>query len=135
MLVQEAKIAVSLNHGNIVRTFDLGKIEDVYFISMEYVDGMDYFQLLRRLVSVGQKMPVNSAMYVARELAAGLAHAHTRTDEKGTPLEIIHRDISPQNILISREGEVKIADFGVAKVANASGRTRAGVIKGKIVYM
>jgi serine/threonine protein kinase len=135
MLVQEAKLAVGLNHANVVKTFDLGKIDNIYFITMEYIDGADYFRVLKQLSEYDENIPIHAALYVAREVAAGLDYAHTRLDSRGEPLGLIHRDISPQNILLSRHGEVKITDFGVAKVANVQGQTRAGVIKGKLVYM
>ena len=135
MLVDEAKLAVKLTHANIAQTFDLGRIEDTYFISMEYVDGADCFRILKAVSELNQEMPIAAALYVVRETMAGLDYAHNKTDDEGTPLRIIHRDISPQNILLSRHGEVKIVDFGIAKAANVSSKTRAGVIKGKLVYM
>jgi serine/threonine protein kinase len=135
MLVDEAKIAVSLNHPNIAQTFDLGKISNCYFISMEFVDGTDYFQMLKTISDMGSEIPLEAAVLIAHEVLSGLDYAHKKCDENGRPLRIIHRDISPQNILISRYGEVKIVDFGIAKAANLSTRTRAGVIKGKLVYM
>jgi serine/threonine protein kinase len=135
MLINEAKIAVGLNHRNVVQTFDLGRIGNRYFISMEYVDGMDLFQLLKRLTELGSSMPVELAAYAVQGALSGLDYAHNKCDEQGKPLRIIHRDMSPQNILCSRQGEVKITDFGIAKAANLTGKTRAGVIKGKLVYM
>ncbi len=135
MLVDEAKITVKLNHPNIAQTFDLGKIEHCYFISMEYVDGADFFQILKRTSEMRDDLPIESALLVVSEALLGLSYAHNKSDEAGTPLQIIHRDISPQNLLISRHGEVKLVDFGIAKAANLSTKTRAGVIKGKLVYM
>ena len=135
MLVDEAKLAVQLNHPNITQTFDLGRIGDVYFISMEYVDGADYFRVLKGVTDRDADIPVAAALFVAKEVCSGLHYAHTKVDSAGEPLRIIHRDVSPQNVLVSRQGEVKLVDFGIAKAANASTRTRAGVIKGKLVYM
>ncbi len=135
MLVNEAKIAVKLNHHNIAQTFDLGRINNCYFISMEFVDGADFFQILKRLTDVNSSLPVEAAVFVAHEALQGLEYAHTKCDEDGQPLKIVHRDMSPQNILLSRHGEVKIVDFGIAKAANLTNKTRAGVIKGKLVYM
>ena len=135
MLVDEAKITVKLNHPNIAQTFDLGKIENCYFISMEYVDGADFFQILKRTSEMRDDLPIESALLVVSEALLGLSYAHGKSDEQGSPLQIIHRDISPQNLLISRHGEVKLVDFGIAKAANLSTKTRAGVIKGKLVYM
>ena len=135
MLVDEAKIAVGLNHPNIAQTFDLGKIGGSYFITMEYVDGADFFQILKGLSDMDVDIPVEAAVYVVHEALSGLEYAHSKSDPQGTPLHIIHRDVSPQNILLSRHGEVKLVDFGIAKAANLSHKTRAGVIKGKLVYM
>ena len=135
MLVDEAKIAVGLNHPNIAQTFDLGKIGGSYFITMEYVDGADFFQILKGLSDMDVDIPIEAAIYVVHEALNGLDYAHSKTDPQGTPLQIIHRDVSPQNILLSRHGEVKLVDFGIAKAANLSHKTRAGVIKGKLVYM
>ena len=135
MLVDEAKITVQLNHPNIVQTFDLGRIGHAYFISMEYVDGADFFNLLKRTSELGRKFPVAAALLVVHEALRGLDYAHRKKDETGRPLSIIHRDVSPQNILISRQGEVKLVDFGIAKAATLSTKTRSGVIKGKLVYM
>jgi serine/threonine protein kinase/pSer/pThr/pTyr-binding forkhead associated (FHA) protein len=135
MLVDEAKIAVGLNHPNIAQTFDLGKISNSYFISMEFVDGADFFQILKGLSDMEVDIPIDAAVYVVHEALCGLDYAHNKRDTSGSALQIIHRDISPQNILLSRHGEVKIVDFGIAKAANLSHKTRAGVIKGKLVYM
>ena len=135
MLVDEAKIAVGLNHPNIAQTFDLGKISGCYFISMEYVDGADFFQILKGLSDMDVDIPVDAALHAVHEALTGLDYAHKKIDADGKPLHIIHRDISPQNILLSRHGEVKIVDFGIAKAANLSHKTRAGVIKGKLIYM
>ncbi|MCK5798623.1 MAG: protein kinase [Deltaproteobacteria bacterium] len=135
MLIDEAKLSIALNHPNIVQTFDLEQLDKSYFISMEFVDGCDYFQLLKKLSTRGEKVPIDIALFVAREALSGLDYAHTKVDPTGTPLKIIHRDISPQNILVSREGRVKLVDFGIAKATNLSSKTRAGVIKGKLVYM
>jgi serine/threonine protein kinase len=135
MLVNEAKLAVKLNHPNIVQTYDLGRIGRIYFISMEFVDGADYFQVLRRITEHDQDVPIAAALMVARDMLGGLDYAHNCIDTDGTSLKIIHRDISPQNILLSRRGDVKLVDFGIAKAANLSTKTRAGVIKGKLVYM
>jgi serine/threonine protein kinase len=135
MLVAEAKLSVELNHPNIIQTFDLGQIEGITFISMEHVDGADFFKILTKLADLGQMIPVEAALFVVRDTLRGLSYAHQKHDAKGKPLRIVHRDVSPQNILVSRQGEVKLVDFGIAKAANATTKTRAGVIKGKLVYM
>jgi serine/threonine-protein kinase len=135
MLIDEAKIAVGLNHVNIVQIFDLGRDGKTYYISMEYIDGADLFKIMRRLSEADVDVPIDVAAYVAQEICTGLDYAHRKRDDQGRPLGIIHRDISPQNILISHSGEVKIVDFGIAKAASRSRKTQAGVIKGKYYYM
>ena len=135
MLADEAAVAVGLHHPNITQTFDLGQIGAVHFLSMEYLDGGDFYQLLRDITDGGGDVPMDTALWVAREMLTGLAYAHEKLDDLGQPLGIIHRDVSPQNILLSRGGDVKLVDFGIAKAANVSSSTRAGVIKGKLVYM
>lgn len=135
MLIEEAKLSVSLSHQNIVQTFDLGCIEDSYFIVMEHVEGYDLDQVLRGLRGRGERLPVGVAAHVVAELCRGLAYAHQRVDGQGRPLHIVHRDVSPQNVLLSFAGEVKIADFGIAKTASRISDPEAGVIKGKYFYM
>jgi serine/threonine protein kinase len=135
MLIEEAKLTVQLQHANIVQTFDLGHVDDTYYITMEYVDGADLYQILRALSIAGRSMPVAAVAYVGKEIGAALDHAHTRRDAAGRPLGIIHRDISPQNVLLGRAGEVKVGDFGIAKAAQRVTQTAAGVIKGKYHYM
>lgn len=135
MLKDEATLAVSLDHPHIVQTFDLACVDKLFFLPMEYVDGTDLFRLLKKLTDNGGQMPVAAALFVVRKMLSGLQHAHEKRDARGKALGIIHRDISPQNILLSRQGAVKLVDFGIAKAANLSSRTRAGVIKGKLVYM
>ncbi|MBK8481674.1 MAG: protein kinase [Proteobacteria bacterium] len=135
MLVAEAKIAVGLTHANILKIFDLALIDGTYLIAMEYVDGADFFQLLRRCSARQRMLPVAAALYITQAVASGLAYAHGPGAPSGHPPGVIHRDISPQNILLSRYGEVKIADFGIAKVVNITSQTRAGALKGKLGYM
>ncbi|MBI2501530.1 MAG: serine/threonine protein kinase, partial [Deltaproteobacteria bacterium] len=135
MLVDEAKLTVLLSHANIVQVFDLGKVGDDYFISMEYINGTNLREVMRRLAEQGEKIPEETAVYVISEMCKGLDYAHRKTDTQGNPLNIVHRDISPQNILISYEGEVKIVDFGIAKAAMNVSHTMAGILKGKIAYM
>lgn len=135
MLIDEAKLSVSLDHQNIVQTFDLGCIEDSYFIVMEHVEGYDLDQVLRTLRERGEKLPVSVAAHVVAELCRGLAYAHQCVDAQGQPLHIVHRDVSPQNVLLSLAGEVKIADFGIAKTASRVDDGEVGVIKGKYFYM
>ncbi|MEZ4465776.1 MAG: serine/threonine-protein kinase [bacterium] len=135
MLIDEAKIAVQLNHANIGRIFDLGRIESTYYIAMEFIDGKDLYQLLVRCAELDIHIPIDLIAFIGLEMAAGLQYAHTQKDNYGRPLNIIHRDISPQNILVSYDGEVKIVDFGIAKASQRSKETESGVIKGKFFYM
>ncbi|MDO8494255.1 MAG: serine/threonine-protein kinase [Deltaproteobacteria bacterium] len=135
MLIDEAKLSVLLSHANIVQVYDLGKVGTDYFISMEFIDGINLRDVLYRLREQTKKMPVDLAVYLASEICKGLDYAHRKTDDNNQPLEIVHRDISPQNILISYEGEVKIVDFGIAKAAMNISHTMAGILKGKIAYM
>jgi serine/threonine protein kinase len=135
MLVDEAKIAVQLNHGNIAQTFDLGRVGDTYYITMEYVDGADLYKILRRGSEKDFEMPLDVCAFTAKEIASALDHAHRKRDSFGKPLGIVHRDVSPQNVLISFSGEVKLVDFGIAKATMKARQTAVGVIKGKYYYM
>jgi len=135
MLIDEAKIAVALNHVNIVQVYDLGKIDDDYFIAMEFVDGRDLRTVFRKCKQLNVPLAMENAVYIILEICKGLDYAHRKTDRAGVPLSVVHRDISPQNILISFEGEVKIVDFGIAKAANKVVETESGILKGKFSYM
>ncbi len=135
MLVEEAKISVLLTHMNIGQIFDLANIEDTYCIVMEYIEGADCYRLLRRAADRKIKLPLDLCAFITAEVCTGLDYAHRKHDAEGRPLGIVHRDISPQNVLVSWAGEVKIVDFGIAKAALRSGQTEAGVIKGKYYYM
>ncbi|MDP3274279.1 MAG: protein kinase [Deltaproteobacteria bacterium] len=133
MAIDEAKLSVSLSHANIVQVFDLGREEDTYFIVMEYVHGMDFSGALRRCRKRGQAPPPELCVYICGETARALDYAHRRRDAQLRPLNIVHRDVSPQNVLLSFEGEVKVADFGIAKARTSI--EEAGTIKGKYAYM
>ncbi len=135
MLVDEAKIAVQLSHVNVGQIFDLGHIDGTYYIAMEFIDGKDLYQLLVKCSELDIAIPFDVIAFIAMETCAGLQYAHTKSDNYGRPLNLIHRDISPQNILISYDGEVKIVDFGIAKASQRSRETESGVIKGKFFYM
>ncbi|MBQ4334292.1 MAG: serine/threonine protein kinase, partial [Myxococcaceae bacterium] len=135
MFLDEARICVQLNHPNIVRFSDLGMHDGTCFIAMEYVAGKDLRSLMEHQASVGQPMPVAQAIFIASRLLSGLDYAHRSTGVDGRPLGIIHRDVSPQNVLISYAGDIKLIDFGIAKAATNSQRTQAGFLKGKIGYM
>ena len=125
MFIDEAKICGQLNHANICQIFELGRVTDSHFIAMEYVWGKDLLQIQNRFRKVRQTMKPEMAAFVAAKLCEGLDYAHKKKDASGRPLGIIHRDISPQNILISYEGELKIIDFGIAKAASRSSKTQA----------
>jgi eukaryotic-like serine/threonine-protein kinase len=135
MLVDEAKIAVQLTHQNIAQTFDLGRVGDTYYISMEYVDGADLYKVLRRASEQDIEFPLDVCAFIAKEVATGLDYAHRKRDVTGAQLGIVHRDVSPQNVLVSYAGEVKLVDFGIAKATMKVKQTAAGVIKGKYYYM
>jgi eukaryotic-like serine/threonine-protein kinase len=134
MLVDEAHIASSLNHSNLVQVLDLGKAGDQYFLVLEFVDGWSLEQVRRRAAKARMKLPLPLALYVVSALCRALAYVHTRTRD-GRPLGIVHRDVTPQNVLLSREGEVKLADFGIAKAVGRREKSVTGVIKGKFAYM
>lgn len=135
MLVDEAKITVELQHANIAQIFDLGRAMGFTYIAMEYVDGCDLYKVLCEAAKKDLPIPQEIAAYVAREVCAGLDYAHTKCDRAGAPLGIVHRDVSPQNVLLSHVGEVKIVDFGIAKATMRAQKTAVGVIKGKYYYM
>jgi serine/threonine protein kinase len=134
MFIDEAKLAALLSNKNIVQIYDFGKIESNYFIVMEYIRGKDLKTILKINKETDTKFPVVLTTFIAREVASALSYAHKLRDSKGDKLNIIHRDISPQNILISYDGEVKVVDFGIAK-ASAHTKTATGVLKGKLSYM
>jgi serine/threonine protein kinase len=136
MFVNEAKIAVALSHPNIVQVFDLGEEEGTTFIAMEYVPGTDLGIVIERLRGLGRRMPWPLAAFVGAEVAKALDYAHRRRDDSLEPLRIVHRDVSPQNVLLGWEGEVKLTDFGVAKARLAAQEvTDVGMVKGKYAYM
>ena len=135
MFVDEAKIAVKLQHPNVVQIFELGKIEDSYFIAMELINGKDLKTIRKRLKRVDLLMPVEQSAYIISQVCDGLDYAHRKTDEKMNPLNIVHRDISPQNMIVSYEGTVKLIDFGIAKAKSKSTKTQVGMLKGKFSYM
>lgn len=133
MFIDEAKIALGLNHPNIIQVFDFGAVGDTYFLAMEFVEGFDLLRLLQECAKAKQRIPYGISAYVVQQLAKGLDYAHRKTDEFGEPLGIVHRDISPQNILLSDDGGVKIVDFGIARARDV--HEEQGVIKGKFSYM
>jgi eukaryotic-like serine/threonine-protein kinase len=135
MLLDEAHIAMTLNHSNVVPVMDLGRAEGSYFLVMELVDGWDLGQIFDRSVRANFQIPLGLALYVVAEVCRGLGYAHARKDADGKPLSIVHRDVSPQNVLLSEHGEVKVTDFGIAKALGRRDRTLQGMIKGKLDFM
>lgn len=135
MFIDEAKICGQLSHANIAQIYELGKIDNSHFIALEYIWGKDTLQLQNRFRRVGRRMPPQMAAFIGAKVCEGLDYAHRRRNSQGLPLDIIHRDVSPQNILISYDGEVKLIDFGIAKAQARSSKTQAGVLKGKFGYM
>jgi serine/threonine protein kinase len=133
MFTREARLAALLQHPNIVQIFDYGNIESAYFIAMEYIDGRNLGEIL---ATFEQGLPVDHGVFIISEICKGLDYSHTKRDDNtGEPLDIVHRDISPQNMLISYQGEVKISDFGISKARSEPSLTQAGVIKGKMAYL
>ena len=135
MFFDEARIASQLHHGNIVQILDYGSIEGSEFLVMEYVDGLDVARTLVRSRSRESGMPSSVALHIVAEVAHALAYVHARQRPDGDALGIIHRDISPENILLSWDGDVKLSDFGIALARERVARTQTGVVKGKWAYM
>ncbi len=136
MFINEAKLAATLSYANIVQVHDLCvSAGGEYFIVMEYVDGKDLSDVIRAAQLSGLEVPPEIAVHIGREICQGLAYAHSRTDRAGAPLQIIHRDVSPHNVLVSFMGEVKLVDFGIAKASSIMSKTAVGILKGKYGYM
>jgi eukaryotic-like serine/threonine-protein kinase len=133
MFIDEAKIALGLNHPNIAQVFDFGAVGDIYYLAMEQVEGLDLLALLQDAAKVKRRLPYGISAYIAQQIAKGLDYAHRKADDYGQPLGIVHRDISPQNVLLSWDGAVKIVDFGIARARHV--HEEDGVIKGKFAYM
>jgi serine/threonine protein kinase len=134
MFQDEARVAAHLNHANVVQIFDFDEVDGLYYIAMEYVEGQDLKRALDIGAKLGNPMNIAQSVYCMIEAGQGLDYAHKR-EVDGKPLNIIHRDISPHNIMVSYNGEVKIMDFGIAKAASRSTKTRVGTVKGKCAYM
>jgi hypothetical protein len=136
MFISEARISATLSHGNVAQVFDFGRVDGDYFLAMEFVDGQPLHRILKRAAKTGlPALPIPLATFIALEMCRGLHYAHTRADEKGQPLGIVHRDISPDNVLVSYEGQVKIVDFGIAKARSLrTFDTEPGVVKGKYLF-
>jgi eukaryotic-like serine/threonine-protein kinase len=135
MFVDEAKIAVQLSHANIAQIFDLGRADGSFYIALEFIHGKDLRAIMNRVRQRAELLPIAFTCYVIMKVCEGLDYAHNKHDGAGRFLNLVHRDVSPQNLLVSYEGEVKIIDFGIAKAAGKAGRTQAGILKGKFGYM
>ena len=136
MFKEEAKIAVNLNHSNVVSIFDFGVEKSQFFLVMEYVEGQNLRQITNHLKKENKYFSIDQIVYIIKEVAAGIDHAHRCLDgTTGKPLNITHRDMSPQNVMVSFEGEIKVVDFGIAKAESQIETTKAGTIKGKFGYM
>ncbi len=135
--IHEARLASHLRHGNCAQTYDLGKVDETYFIAMEYVPGATLLQIVRQCNAAAGLMPIPIALSIVMQILDGLDHAHNLCDESsGTPLGIVHRDVSPSNIIVSNTGLVKLIDFGIAKAESmGAARTQTGLIKGKFGYV
>src|SRR5579862_143270 len=134
MFIDEAHISMSLSHSNIAQVLDLGVSAGRYFLALELVDGWDLGRVLHRAATAGVRLPRELALYITAEVCRALAYAHSKTEGQ-TPLGIVHRDVSPHNILLSDQGEVKLTDFGIAKAMNKREHTGTGVVKGKVAFM
>ncbi len=135
LFLREAKLTVSLQHANVVQVFDLGGSHGQYYMVMEFVDGENLRTLQRAAAGLQVGLGMREVCFIVQQVAEGLAYAHEKLDAAGRPLNIIHRDINPSNVMIAAAGEVKLADFGIAKAANVQSGTQAGVVKGKVGYL
>lgn len=135
MFLQEARLAARISHPNVVQIFDVGQVGAQYFMAMEYVRGWDLNAVLRLCLRLGTPFPVELGAAVVAHICAGLQAAHSATDEHGRPAPIIHRDVSPHNVLVSTDGQVKLTDFGIAKALEGGSRTPTATLKGKLSYM
>ena len=135
MFLNEARLAARLDHPNIVSIFDLGEANGNYFIAMEFIDGPSLRAVHKTAEGRGEFLPIPEICKIISMAAGGLQYAHDLSDERGGPLGLVHRDISPDNILVHRNGAAKVVDFGIAKAANSSSQTRTGTLKGKVAYM
>ncbi len=136
MFLDEGRLTASLQHPHVVRVHDMGQVDSSYFIAMELVDGPHLGALFAHSLRARKPLPIELCVWIIARAADGLDYAHTlENPATGKPLQLVHRDISPQNILVSRTGEVKVTDFGVAKASTQQTKTRTGIVKGKVSYM
>ena len=133
--MHEAKVLVHLQHSNIAQVYDMGDEAGTLYMALEFVQGVDVAHLQDAIISANEVMPVPVALHIAEQAAEGLGYAHRRKSPEGTPLDIIHRDVSPQNIMVSYDGEVKVIDFGIAKSAARTSATGQATVMGKLGYM
>jgi len=133
--IGEAKLVADLVHQNIVQIYKLGRIGNQYYIAMEFVNGINLQEFLNRHIELGTKVPHELGAFIISRVCRGLEYAHTKRDKHGAPLAVVHRDISPKNLMISAEGEVKITDFGIAKARNLMKDQEGQVLMGKAQYM
>ncbi len=135
MFLDEARVSAQLSHSNCVQVFDIGVGDQAYFIVMEYIDGANLKAIAESLKKSGKDFPVAAAALIAQEICKGLAYAHELSDQNGMPMNIVHRDMSPPNVLLTKFGEVKIVDFGLAKASSQLEKSEPGIIKGKFSYL
>jgi serine/threonine protein kinase/class 3 adenylate cyclase/tetratricopeptide (TPR) repeat protein len=135
MFINEAKIAVSLNHANIVQVYDLGVVGSDYFMAMEFIHGHDLMKIIKKGRKTRKFMPIPTSVYIISEVARGLDYAHSLSDPGGRPLNVVHQDVSPHNVLISYEGDVKVVDFGIARVGEVAEEEAGKMAGGKFAYM
>lgn len=135
MFLDEVRIVIQLNHAHIVQLLDFGLADGSYFFSMEWIDGKSFSEILAAQKKAGTPLPVDVGLWMMRDVCEGLHHAHTKLDRFQKPMSLVHRDISPPNIMATREGVFKVADFGIAHVRDKNVRTQPGIIRGKFSYM
>src|SRR5580692_2855373 len=135
MFLDEARLAARLNHPNVVHTHEVGEDKGNYFIAMEYLEGQSLNKVIHELSKRGETLPELVCARIISDALAGLHYAHELKDFDGTPLDIIHRDVSPHNVFVTYDGQVKLVDFGIAKAALSQVQTEVGVLKGKVAYM
>src|SRR5262245_23280 len=135
MFLDEARLSAQLSHSNCVQVFDIGVGDNAYFIVMEYVDGSDLKAVIDYLKSNHRTFPIEIAVLIVIRICEGLTYAHELTSADGKPIDVVHRDMSPPNVLITKHGEVKIVDFGLAKATSQLEKSEPGIIKGKFSYL
>jgi serine/threonine-protein kinase len=135
MFLDEARLAARLSHPNIVQTHEIGNEGERHYMALEYLDGRTYERVRKRSKNLGNRLTLHMQLRVISDVLAGLEYAHTLADFDGTKLEVVHRDVTPNNVFITFDGHVKLLDFGIAKAADQTHETQAGVLKGKVAYM